>query len=261
MLQNRVSLGAQLFRRHRNAHFDVFDFPLGPRAAIHPDTAVFQPLRASLLLFVDGGENGVGTFAVSSVRVGQVASHINLMRLHFVDEFLNNDDILLRHRQFLDFSALVERQVEEMDAAERNFVVDAGRASLSATNQTLDVQDVARVEVAFFFLREEFLDFSIFFVENIVFSFAENLMETLDKQQEARNFLVADGNVSTRFVSHVNFVTLRDESLNRSTHRNHVVVGVRREHDNALRERRCSLRTMGVVGIRLTAWPARNRML
>ena len=148
-----------------------------------------------------------------------------------------------------------------MDAVKRDFVVDAGRARLSATNQPLDIQDVACVEVAFFLLGEEFLDFSIFLVENIVFTFTENLVETLDKQQEARHFLVAYGNVSTGFVGHVHLVTLRHESLNGSTHRNHVVVGVRREHDDTLRERRGTLRTIGVVGIRLTTGPACNRML
>ena len=101
VLEDAVALGAKLLRRHRHTHLDVLDFPLSPCAAIHPDAAVVEPLGACLLLEVDGSHHGVGTLAVSAVRVGEVAGYVYLVRLNLLEQFANDLNVSLAHRQLL----------------------------------------------------------------------------------------------------------------------------------------------------------------
>ena len=159
MLEDGVSLGSQLLRAQWHAHLDVLNLPLCPSATIHPDAAILEPLCASFLLQVDGSQDGICTFLVGAMRVGKVACHIDLMRFHLLQEMANNLHILLCHRQFLDFSTLIERQVEEVYMIQRNLIVGTSGTSLATTYQTLDGQDVLGIEVALLLLCEELLDF------------------------------------------------------------------------------------------------------
>ena len=261
MLQDRVTLGAQLLGRHGHAHLDVLDFPLGPCTAIHPDAALLQPLGTGALLLVDGGEYGVSTLAVGAMRVGKVAGHVDLVGLDIGDELLHDGHILLRHGQLLNLTTLVERQVEEVYAIERNLAEGAGRTGFATTDETLDGQDVARVEIAFFLLGQEILDFSILRVDHLVLAFAKDLVEAIDEMHEAGYLLIAHSNIARCLIGHMHLVSLCHESLQRATHRDDIVVGMRREDDHTLRERLRTLRTIGVVGIGLTTRPASDGML
>ena len=147
VLEDAVTLAAKLLRRHRHAHLNVLDFPFCPCAAIHPDAAVVEPCCTCLLLEVNGCEYGVRTLAVCAVRVGEVACHVNLMRLHFLEQRTYNLDVILRHRELLYLARLIEREVEEVDVVEGYAVVGAGCACLTATDESLYGAHLGRIDV------------------------------------------------------------------------------------------------------------------
>ena len=158
--------------------------------------------------------------------IGQVASHEDLVRLHLLEQLSHDIDIFLRHRQLLDASALIERQVEEVYVVERNVVVGACRAGFAAADEPLDVAHVERVDVTLFLFGQELLDVLIHFLDDLILVANEDLVESIDEMHEAGHFLVVDGNVSTCLISYMQVVALFDQSLNGSTHRDNVVVGV-----------------------------------
>ena len=127
MLQDGVALGAELFGADGHGHLDVLDFPLRPCTAVHPDAAVLQPLGAGFLLQVDGGEDAVRADAVGAVRVGQVAGHEYLVRLHLAEQVADDFHVGLADGVLLDAARLIERQVEEVAVGQRDVVVRAGR--------------------------------------------------------------------------------------------------------------------------------------
>ena len=183
------------------------------------------------------------------------------MGLDIGDELLHDGHILLRHGQLLNLTTLVERQVEEVYAIERNLAEGAGRTGFATTDETLDGQDVARVKIAFLLLGQELLDFSILRVDHLVLAFAKDLVEAIDEMHKAGYLFIAHGNIARRLVGHMHFMSLCYESLQRATHRDDIVVGVRREDNHTLRERLRTLRTIGVVGIGLATWPASDGVL
>ncbi len=69
------------------------------------------------------------------------------------------------------------------------------------------------------------------------------------------------GDVSRRLIGHVDLMPLVDQTDKRTAHGNDVVIGMGTEDDCALRKGFCALRTMGVVGIRLSSRPSANSML
>ena len=78
---------------------------------------------------------------------------------------------------------------------------------------------------------------------------------------KTRYFFVANSDVARRLVSHMHLMTLLNQSAQRSTHRDNIVIGVRREDNHTLRIRRCTLWAIGIVGVRLTARPSRDGVL
>ena len=105
-----------------------------------------------------------------------------------------------------------------MTAVQRNLIIGTSRTSFSTSDKSLDGKDIACVDIAFFFVEQEVLDFSIFFADNLVATFFEQLVESVDKVHEAYYFFIAYGNVSRGFVSNVYFMTLLNEAADSSTH-------------------------------------------
>ena len=59
----------------------------------------------------------------------------------------------------------------------------------------------------------------------------------------------------------MHIMSLLNESAQCSAHRDYIIVGMWREDDHALREWVSTLRTIGIIGFWLTAWPACDGML
>ena len=261
MFKNAVAFAAKLLRRHRHAHLDVLDFPLCPCTAVHPDAAVVEPLRTSLLLEVDGSHDGIGTLAVSAVWVGEVAGYVYLVRFNLLKQFANDVHIRLAHRQLFNLARLIERQVEEVDVVERYTVVCAGGACLATAYESLDGAHLRSVHIARLLLSEEVLDVAVHLLYHLVLVVAEELVVAVHEVHEACHLLVADSNVARCLVGDVHVVVLLNESTDCAAHRDYVVVGVRREYYHALLCWQCALRAVGVVGVRFAARPAGDGVL
>ena len=131
----------------------------------------------------------------------------------------------------------------------------------ATTEKTFEHAYVECVDVVFaFFFEEEFANFVVFSDNCFVFR-VEHIGEAFDECDETDDFVVANGNVARCFVANVNFVTLVDEAFESAAHRDYVVVGVRREYDDAFREWVCTFRTVGVVGIWFSARPSGDGVL
>ena len=128
-------------------------------------------------------------------------------------------------------------------------------------NQSLDGQDVACIHVTVFLLLQVFTDFSIFVIDDLVFAVVEDLVEPVDEVQEADNFFIAYGNVTGSFVSHMHVMFLLYQTTDGASHGDNVIIGMRRKYDHTFWIGLCTLRTIGVVSIRLAARPSGDGML
>ena len=73
--------------------------------------------------------------------------------------------------------------------------------------------------------------------------------------------IVMHGHIARGLVCHMHVVSLLHKADKGSAHRDHIVVGVRREDNHTLRERRRRHGTRRVVSIGFASRPAGNRML
>ncbi len=198
-------------------------------------TTILEPLgTGGLLGLVDGSQHSVGTLAVSAVWVGQVGSHIYLVRLNLVDELDDRCDVGLGHRQLLNLTTLVERQVEEVDVLAVDTIVFAGQTGLAATDQTFESQYLLVVEVALLLILDKRLDSLVRVLDNLVAAVSKDGVETVDKMHESVYLLVANGDIARCLVGNMHIVVLLHESADGATHRDDIVVGVGREHDDSL---------------------------
>ena len=114
MAEDGVPLLDQFFRTEGDRHVHTAEFPFHPGAAVQPDVGLSEPLLPFVFQLLDRFQHGLGADPVRSVRIGQVARHVDLVRAEPDDQFLDDVDVLLRARQFGHAAGLVERQVEEV---------------------------------------------------------------------------------------------------------------------------------------------------
>ncbi|SRR5260221_7499796 len=89
----------------------------------------------------------------------------------------------------------------------------------------------------------------------------KDFVKVFYKIGKANSILIKYGDVSRRLIGHVDLMPLVDQTDKRTAHGNDVVIGMGTENDCALGKGFCALRTMGVVGIRLSSRPSANSML
>ena len=148
-----------------------------------------------------------------------------------------------------------------MTVIQRDIIVCTCSACLATANQSLDGQDVACIHVTVFLLLQVFTDFSIFVIDDLVFAVVEDLVEPVDEVQEADNFFIAYGNVTGSFVSYMHVMFLLYQTTDGASHGDNVIIGMRRKYDHTFWIGLCTLRTIGVVSIRLAARPSGDGML
>ena len=231
MLENRITLEAQFLRADRHRHFDMVDFPLCPRAAIHPYAAVFHPWLIDE--FIDSGEHCIGAHTVCAVRVGEVACHEYLVRLHITDKFLHDIHVAASEVSLLDRTGLIERQLAEVNVFGLDADIVACCSSLALADFPFQVAHGLNVDVTGVLL----VDKAVYFVAQaaiLVGVDTEAVAYTVHEHHIAHHILVAHSDVARCLVSHMHIVVLIHESLQSAAHRDYVVVGVRTEHNHTL---------------------------
>ena len=140
-------------------------------------------------------------------------------------------------------------------------VVGAGCACLTATDESLYGAHLRRVDVGRTLLCEEVLDVSIHLLYHLVLVVAEQLVISVDEVHEACHLLVAHSDVARGLVCHVHVMVLLNEAADGATHRDDVVIGMRREHYHALLCRHGTFRAIGVISVGLAAGPSCDGVL
>ena len=140
-------------------------------------------------------------------------------------------------------------------------VISTGRTGFTTTNQTFDSQNVTTVHITIFLLFQEITYFCIFLIDNLICTVIEELVESVDEMHETNYFFVANGDITGSFVSYVYFMFLLYQTTKRTTHRNNVIIRMRRENDYTFRIRFCTFRTVGVISIRFATRPSGNGVL
>ncbi|MPM57720.1 hypothetical protein SDC9_104543 [bioreactor metagenome] len=87
-------------------------FPFHPGTPVHPNAAILVPLI--ILHQIDGGQNSIQTYFVGSVRIGEVAGNIDLMRFDAFNKVLDDYHVSFRNGVFFYPPGFVKRQVEKM---------------------------------------------------------------------------------------------------------------------------------------------------
>ena len=86
-------------------------------------------------------------------------------------------------------------------------------------------------------------------------------MIAVKKAHEASYFFVVYSDVSAGLISHMHVMLLLDESADSASHRDDIIIGMRRKDDDAFGVWHGTLWAGGVVGVWLTAGPSRNGVL
>ena len=79
--------------------------------------------------------------------------------------------------------------------------------------------------------------------------------------QEADYFFVAYSDVTRCLISYMYFMFLLYQTADSATHRDHIVIRVRREYNNTFWERFCTFGAIRIIRIRFTAGPTGDRVL
>ena len=183
------------------------------------------------------------------------------MRLHLTQEVENNLHIGFADGVLLNLTCLIERQVQEVNTLQGDTAVHRSDTSLATTNQALDLQDITGVEILGLLLVDEVDELFITGVDNLVLTLLEELVEALGEVHETEHLFVADSDVTTGLISHVNLVFLLHQTLEGTTHGDDIIVGVRREDNHTLLGGFRTLRTVAVVSIGFSTGPSGDGVL
>ena len=208
MPEDGIPLLTQFLWTHRHAHLDVGHIPFRPGTAIHPYSAVLQPLGTGFFLLVNGCEYGIRTLTMGAMRIGEVGSDIDLVGLYLLQQLHDWFDIALCHRQFLDLAALIERQVEEVDVILGDMVIAAGITGLASTDQSFHGEDGLIVPIPLFLLLQVTHDFTIADLDDLVGAVGKEFVEAVDEVHIEAHFLIRHSDIARCLVGHMHVVTM-----------------------------------------------------
>ena len=140
-------------------------------------------------------------------------------------------------------------------------VVATGISRLTTTDQSLHGEDGLVVKVALLLLLDVVHNLAIADLDHLVGAVAKELVEAVDEMHIKAHLLVGNGDIATGLIGDMHIVPLLDQSADGAPHRDDIIVGMRREDDDALGIGQGPFRTGRVVGIRLAARPSRDGVL
>ena len=160
-----------------------------------------------------------------AMRITEIPSSIDLVRLDVSQQVRNNVDIIIAERPFANTSCFVERHVQEVKILTRNPAATRACNGLASSDQSLGLLNFLAVHLARALVLEEFL--------NVVFQFDGALqidvkmtVELRRKLDKSNCVIIEDRNIARCLIGDVDLVTLVDEADQSATHGNDVVVWV-----------------------------------
>ena len=161
-------------------------------------------------------------------------------RLHLAEEVEDDLDVGLADGVLLDAAGLVERHVEEAGVVGSQPHHLDGRDGLGVADGGLDLLHLLGVHLGRSLgveVGEDLLD-PLAHARGVA---AEEVVRHLDEAEVTAHVLVEDGDGPVRHVGDGDVVLVLDEGVEHPAHRDHVVVGVRAEDEDALLARQPAL--------------------
>ena len=226
-------LALQVAGAERHRTFDHVGIPFLPGPAVQPHVELL-PLGPDL---ADGREHRIGTGPVGAVRVGQLTRYVDLSRLQPPEQCQYVGDVLRVDGGLGDGAGAVKSQVHEFELLGRDAAGQRRGAGLGLAHQLLDAQEIFGVGLAGPLAPQEILNAPLDRLGLLAVDL-EHLVEFGHEVGEAPGVVVEDRDVAAGHVGDVDLVALLHQADQRAAHADHVVVGVRAEHQG--RRGRCA---------------------
>ena len=250
MTVDGVTLHYEFIRAERHGHIHLAELPLHPRTPVQPHMAFLEPRLVPQLF--QRLQYGLRTYPVSAVRVGEIPGHIYLMRPYLLQKGYYDIYVLLCPLAFLYTACLIERKIEEVGIGVRIQPERTDcRPCLRPADRALYVQQLPRLR----FPTALGSDYPLHVVELI------RKAELVGGIHMLQHHIVMHSHIAGCLICHMHVMSLLDEPYERTAHRNHVVVRVRGEDDDPLRERQRRHRPRAVICIRFSSRPPGDGML
>ena len=183
------------------------------------------------------------------------------MRFHFTEQVAYDFYVGFADRILLNLTRFVERQIKEVATFQWNVIICTSSTGFTATDQTFDSQYVTAVHITVFLRFQEITYFCVLFIDNLVLTIVEDLVESVDEVHETNYFFITYSDIAGSFVCYVYFMFLLYQTAESSTHRDNVIIRMGRENNHTFRVGFCTFGTIGVVSIRLAARPSGDGVL
>ena len=256
VLEDGGPFAEQFARAKWHGHFDLLGAPLLPSTTVEPNNATLVP--GFVFEAIASLEHRCEASAVCAMRVREIASGVNLMRLNGLQQVNRDLDIFFAERHLADTACLVERHIHVVQAVARDAAASRSGAGFDAADQSFDLLDRTAVDLARDFVLQEVSDLA-FELRRRIGVEIELLIKFFGKVDKAGDIVVEYGDVARGLVGDMHLVALIGESDQRAAHRNDIVVWVRRKNEDALREN-IVVRPIAIARLlfarRLTCWPA-----
>ena len=227
--ENRAAAAQDFLRAERDGEVNFVDGPIIPRAAVEPEFGRGEPGRAGGGGLSEGVAEDAQAEAVRAVGVVEIAGGVDEVRLELGEEVADQADV----GGAVGAAArggVVKRQVEEMQSGFGHAADAGGGGGFVASNEGFPTeqfgclgQGCAVAEVT----RE---------AGEVSGLGGVGEAAVAHEGEEAPYRFVGDGAGTRNAVGDMDLVALINEAAERATHGDDVIVGVRRENENAFRE-------------------------
>ena len=227
--ENRAAAAEDFLRAERDGEVNFVDGPIIPRAAVEPEFGGGEPGRAGGGGLTEGIAEDAQAEAVRAVRVVEIAGSVDQVWLKLCEEVADQADVGGAVGAATR-GGVVKRQVEEMEPGFGHAADAGGSGGFVATNERFPAEQFGR-------LRQWGA------VAELVRERGElgglggvGEAAVAHEGEETPHRFVGDGARARNAVGNMDLVALIDEAAERAAHGDDVVVGVRREDEDAFGE-------------------------
>ena len=170
---------------------------------------------------------------VGAVRIGEIAGDKNDFRLQLAQQICDNahiggTDWILAH-----LACLIERQIEKARVAARESHDFNAAHRFRLADDAFDVLHFGNVDLTRMFGLEELVD-ELRKLAHRAAAADALLIQTFEKVHISPHIVIEDGDVATGHVRNGHRILVLDKLAQDAAHRDHVIIGMRREADHAL---------------------------
>ena len=178
------------------------------------------------------GVDGFLAHAMRAMRIAQVTGDEDYLGMKLLEQFTDDPDVVGPDRILAHLAGLVERQVQEPCVVGRESHDFNAADRFRLADDALDVLHFSAVHVTGLLARQERGDALCVFLRVTALDMLVAL-ESRDEVRVASHVVIEDRDVAARHVRHQHRILVFDQLPQHAAHRDHVVIGMRREADHA----------------------------